>query len=192
MSSDFFDAARLLLVALLVGAAPLRAQPRGDAQQSADMPSLIASLGGQWTLDVTMSGATDPVTGHGEETWRGGPGGLTMLEEEHLALPGHDLYLLGIVWRDKGTNEFHGMQCNNNDPHVCDVKGSLNDIAITWDGRQLVIEEQEVLPGGRKQTYRETYSEVTPTSFTQTGDVRAPGGTFQRVMTIHAKRPSTR
>lgn len=84
------------------------------------------------------------------------------------------------------------MQCNNNDPHVCDVKGSLNDIAITWDGRQLVIEEQEVLPDGRKQTYRETYSEVTPTSFTQTGDVRQPGGTLQRVMTIHANRPSTR
>jgi hypothetical protein len=180
-----------LLMVALVGVGPLAAQSPAQSSASADLPSLAKALEGRWKLDISMQppGAPAAVTGSGEESWHRSLDGLTLIEEERLSFPGDELRLLAIVWRDKRTNIFHGMQCNNNDPLVCDLKGALNDITLTWDGRQFVMEEQETTSRGDKRTYRETYSDITATSFTQTGEIRPQGADgFARVMTMHATR----
>ena len=76
------------------------------------------------------------VVNAGEETWRAGPGGYTLLEEEHLRLPQGDGFMLGIIWWNKTTKTLQGMECQNLLPYTCDVKGAQNDITMSWDGEQ--------------------------------------------------------
>jgi hypothetical protein len=123
----------------------------------------------------------------GEQTWRSGPGGFTLLEEEHDPTPAGDLFLLGIIWWDSKTNTLHGMECNNQLPCTCDLKGGLNDVTMSWDGKQFIINEWET-HNGKKTLWHEVWSEITPTSFTQTGDIEEPGGATKRFFTMKATR----
>jgi hypothetical protein len=163
--------------------APPASQPA--SQPSPEMQSLIKALSGRWSLVVQSAGSATP--SKGEETWRPGPGGLTFIEEETLNIPSHDVFLLGVLWWDGNTKSFHGMECNNGLSYVCDIKGSLTDITLQWDGKQLVLIEQEN-HNGKKSVWREAFSEITANSFTQTGDSTDADGHSTRLLTIHATR----
>ncbi len=155
------------------------------SQPSPEMQSLIKALSGRWSLTVQAAGSAIP--SKGEETWHPGPGGLTFIEEETLNIPGHDVFLLGVLWWDGNTKSFHGMECNNGLAYVCDLKGALTDINLQWDGKQLVLTEQET-HNGKKSVWHEVFSEITKTSFTQTGDSTDADGHSTRLLTIHATR----
>ena len=162
------------------------APSQSSAQPSAEMQSLTKALSGRWSLTAQFAGSN--ATFKGEEVWHAGPGGLTLVEEESLHSPGRDLLLLGVIWWDNTTQSFHGMECNNGLAYGCDLKGALNDITLEWDGKQLVLTEQEN-HNGKKTVWREAFSEITTTSFTQTGDSSdAAGGPSTRVLTIHATK----
>jgi hypothetical protein len=111
-----------------------------------------------------------------------------LLEEEHLRMPEADAFLLGIVWWNTATKSFQGMECQNLLPYICDVKGAMNDIAMSWDGKQFVIDEVETSTAGKKSIWHEVWSDITPTSFVQTGEYGDPGGPGKRMFTIHATR----
>ncbi|HJT54221.1 MAG TPA: hypothetical protein VJ848_10250 [Candidatus Angelobacter sp.] len=193
--------AHVFVIAALLGF-PLHAQaqeapkptpPSSSAPSSqADMQSLIKALSGKWSLEVKFEpdkSAANAAAKHGEEVWRAGPGNLTFTQEEHLPIGGEDLVLFGIIWQDSKTKDFHGMECNNHNPHVCDVKGSLTDISIQWDGKAFVINEQEPSPSGGRRLWRESILDITATSFTQTGDAcNLDGSACKRLLTIHATR----
>src|SRR5690348_17390835 len=161
------------------------------SQPSAELQSLSKALSGSWSLNLKFE--ADPETPNGfassgEEVWRSGPGGYTLLEEEHLRMPKGDLFLLGIVWWNTATKTLHGMECQNLLPYTCDVKGAQNDITMNWDGKQFVIDEMETSKSGKKSIWHEVWSEITPNSFTQTGEYGDPGGPRKRLFTIHATR----
>ena len=163
----------------------------GTPQSSPEIQSLIKALAGKWSVSVKFesnSAMPDGAEGTGEETWRAGPGGFTLLDEEHLPTPEGEIFLLGIIWWDDKTKSFHGMECNNQLPYTCDLKGALNDITIKWDGKELTIDELETSPDGKKTMWHEVWSDITSTSFTQTGDTGAPGGPFKRFSTIHGNK----
>ena len=111
-----------------------------------------------------------------------------MLEEEHLRFPEADGFLLGIIWWNTTTKSLHGMECQNLLPYTCDVKGAQNDITMNWDGKQFVIDEVETSTTGKKSIWHEVWSDITPTSFVQTGESGDPGGPRKRLFTIHATR----
>jgi hypothetical protein len=162
------------------------------AEPSAELRSLTNILSGKWSLEVKSEpspGMTNGVTRSGEETWRAGPGGFTLIEDERLPTPAGDVFLLGIIWWDNRTKSFHGMECNSQLPYTCDLKGALNDITMNWDGKQFAIEEQET-HNGKKTLWHEVWSDITATSFTQTGESEQPDGSRKMVFTIHAKRVS--
>lgn len=162
------------------------------AEPSAELQSLSKALSGQWSLAVkfeSTQGNTSAGTLPGEETWRSGPGGFTLIEEERLPTSAGDVFLLGIIWRDNRTKRLQGMECNSQLPYTCDLKGALSDITMTWDGRQFAIAEQET-HGGKKSLWHEVWSDITATSFTQTGESEEPDGSRKRLFTIHASRVS--
>ena len=157
----------------------------------ADLQSLTKALSGEWSLSVKFEAdASMPngVVNTGEETWRAGPGGYTLLEEEHLRMPQGDAFLLGIIWWNKTTKTFQGMECQNLLLYTCDVKGAQNDITMSWDGIRYVIDEIETSKSGQKSLWHEVWSDITPTSFTQTGEYGPPGGERKRLFTIHATK----
>jgi hypothetical protein len=171
--------------------APKPQNPKPEASQpSAELQSLIKALSGKWATEVRFEPNSEMPKGFsatGEETWRPGPGGFTLLEEEHDPTPAGDLFLLGVIWWDSKTNTLHGMECNNQLPYTCDLKGGLNDVTMSWDGKQFIINEWET-HNGKKTLWREVWSEITPTSFTQTGESEEPGGARKRLFTVHATR----
>ncbi len=76
---------------------------------SAEIESLTKALTGAWSLSVKFepsASAPNGVANTGEETWRPGPGGFTLLEEEHLRTPEDDLSLFGIVWWEYREQKF--------------------------------------------------------------------------------------
>jgi len=158
---------------------------------SAEIVGLTKALEGDWSLDAKFEPTSSAPIGQvnaGEETWRPGPGGFTLLEEEHLRTPKNDAFLLGIVWWNPATKSLHGMECQNLLPYTCDVKGAQNDVTLNWDGKQFVIDEVETSAAGKKSIWHEVWSDITPTSFVQTGEYGDPGGPRKRVFTIHATR----
>ncbi|HZR66718.1 MAG TPA: hypothetical protein VFA85_16370 [Terriglobales bacterium] len=158
---------------------------------SAEIVALTEALEGRWVINVKFepnSSATSGLAYTGEETWRPGPGGFTLLEEEHMPTPEGDLYLLGILWWNTATKSFHGMECQNLLPYTCDVKGAQNDITMAWNGKEFVIDEIETSKSGKKSVWHEVWSDITPDSFTQTGEYGDPGGPRKRLFTIHATK----
>ena len=161
-----------------------------DAQQTSQLASLTKALSGRWSLQVKFEPSPEMpkgLTTTGEETWRAAIGGLTLLEEERISTPMGDLSLLGVMWWDAKAKSLHGMECNNQLPYTCDLKGALNDITMTWDGKQFTINESET-HGGKKTLWHEVWSDITPTSYTQTGETEVPGGATTRVFTIQARK----
>ena len=181
-----------LLLVYGISIATAKAQSLTSAPQlSPEIRSLTKALAGEWSLNVKFepsSSAPNGLVNTGEETWRPGPGGFTLLEEEHLRMPEGDAFLLGILWWNSATNTFHGMECQNLLPYTCDVKGAQKDISMNWDDKQFVIDEVETSTSGKKSIWHEVWSDITPTSFVQTGEYGDPGGPRKRLFTIHATR----
>jgi len=159
-----------------------------------EMQTLTTALSGEWSLSVKWEADGSMPNGlvnTGEENWRAGPGGYMLLEEEHLRKPQGDLFLLGVVWWNSTMKNLQGMECQNLLPYTCDVKGALNDITMSWDGKQFVIDEIETSNTGKKSMWHEVWSDITPISFTQSGEYGEPGGPRKRLFTIHATRVTT-
>lgn len=158
---------------------------------ASDFASLVQTLEGSWqTLlydgDPGQGAGPQEAVGHGEQTWRTGPGGLTLIEEEHIASRGHDQYVLALHWWDRSTNSLKGMLCNDSGPGACSVDSYYRS-KLHWDGKRLTVDL--VFPQGNKlMVWHEEFGDFTGTSFTQTGDMGEVGGPLKRVVTIRAKR----
>jgi hypothetical protein len=166
------------------------AKQDAKSQPPAELQSMIKALSGRWSLNVKFEPNPEMPNGFvstGEETWRSGPGGYTLLQEERLPTPSGDVFLLGVIWWDTKTKSLHGMECNNQLPYGCDLKGALNDITMSWDGKEFLINESET-HDGKKTMWHEGWRDITSTSYTQTGDVEVPGGATTRFFTTKATR----
>ena len=166
------------------------------------MCSLAKALTGKWSVTVKFSPDEEipnapsgsgqrTGVGYGQEVWRSGPGGFTLIDDEDMHTPFGEIFLVGFMWWDSTTKSFHGMECSSQNPHECDVQGSLNRVSIKWDGKRLVIDMEDDVDG-KKMVWHEVFSDFTPTSFTQTAESGQAGGPLKRMVTIHATRINAR
>lgn len=58
---------------------------------------------------------------------------------------------------------------------------------MTWDGKRFEIDEIET-HDGKRTVWHEYWTDITPTSFVQSGDVTQPDGTTVRFMSIRGPR----
>jgi ketosteroid isomerase-like protein len=192
--------ARLLLTALLLPMglareAGARAQeadaqaPQPAAQETAhpapEMLALMRALNGRWTIrekfepnEVTPDGGS----GEGEETWRAGPGGFTLVEEIHENGTPGELYGVAFLWWDQDRG-LQALWCDQNNPRGCDLAGSV----VQWDGRQLTF-DMEAPRGDGKLLTHEVFTNITPDSFEQTVDIGESSDAMKRWLTVQATR----
>jgi hypothetical protein len=171
---------------LTTSTADVRAQ-----QPTAEMQSLIKAFSGHWSLKLKFEPSKETpqeLEGTGDETWHAGPEGLTLTDEEVFTAGPRTIVIVGILWRELKTKEFRAMDCDNQNPHTCDLKGALDDVVVHWTGSELTIDEKELSAQGKMMTSRIVWSDITANSFTETGFLGPPGGPFQKAMTIHATR----
>jgi hypothetical protein len=183
-----------LLLALVTPTWSAQPQTPRDASVPTPLATLAKALSGKWQLQVRFeaSGATGnkAIEGSGEESWSLGPGGSELIEQEHIPSPDGETFLLGVVWFDRTKKQLAGMECNSQLPFTCDLKGALNDITLTWDGTRFGIDELET-HGGKRTVWHEYWTDITPTSFVQSGDITEPDGTTVRFMNIRGRRVDT-
>src|SRR5262249_31162728 len=71
---------------------------------SPQMLSLNKAIAGKWATSYNFApdkAHPDGYSSEGEEVWRPGPGGFTLIEEERI---GSDIFLLALHWWDNSTN----------------------------------------------------------------------------------------
>lgn len=175
---------------------PCCAEAAGAPQPTPEMQSLAAALSGRWEIteaftpsaaNADSAGTPQGGAGHGEEVWRSGPGGFTFMEEAHDFTPAGEVFIVGYMWWDATAKKFRGMECNSQWPSGCNVKASLSLVDLAWDGKALTVDFKDA-KDPKKLVWHEVFSEITPTSFLQTGDVGQPDGSLKRWVTIHARR----
>jgi hypothetical protein len=185
-------------IGVLTAAAPIlsgvqRTRLAGDVQApqpAGTMQSLINAFSGRWSLKLKFEpsrNAPDGLEGTGEEAWHAGPEQLTLTDEEVLHAGPQSIIVVGILWQDRKTRDFHAMDCSNQNPHTCDPQGAVG-VVVHWTGSELSIDEEEPSPEGKMMISRVVWSDVTSNTFTETGYLGAPGGPFRKVMTVHATR----
>lgn len=155
-----------------------------------EMQSLEKALVGRWstTYDFEPGGMSPNAkgSGTGEEVWRTSPGDFVLMEEERVRAPIGELFVFAIHWWDKSSNSLRGMLCNNSGPAACNVDSYTNS-TLKWDGKELTIDMQ-FPEHAKKMLWHEVWSDITSTSFTQTGEMGEVGGQLKRVVTIHGTR----
>ncbi len=159
-------------------------------QPSPEMESVTRALSGRWSIIMKFEpGKEMPegAEGRGEEVWRSGPGGFTFMEEADDHTPFGEVFLTGFMWWDNADKKFRGMLCTSQNPSGCDPQGSLNDVHLSWDGKQFVV-DIESKQNGKTMLWHEVFFDITSTSFTQTGDGGEAGAPLKRAVTIHATK----
>jgi hypothetical protein len=163
--------------------------PSTAQQPSLELQSLTRVIAGRWSTEIRYglndAISHDPVS-HGEQVWRSGPGGFTLLEEERISTLSGEQFLLAVHWWDKSAKRFKGLLCNNSGPGACNIDTYFNS-SLAWDGIKLVI-DLDFPKDDKKMRWHEVFSDFTANSFTQTGDMGEVGEPLKRVLTIHATR----
>ena len=164
-----------------------------SAQQrhTADLPSLAKLMVGTWNLKVSLEPSPEApkgLQGVGEETWRSASLDLTLTDEESFSAGPMKITLMGLFWMDHVTHKLQALDCNNQNPHTCGLKDALNGVTVQWDGKELIVDEPESGPDGKQMISRIVWSDITPSSFTETGYLGPLGGSVKKGMTILASR----
>ena len=114
------------------------------------MQTLICAFSGHWSLKLKFEPSKETPRGlesTGEETWHAGPEGLTLTDEEVFTAGPQTIVVVGLLWRDRTTKEFHALDCSNGMASTCDLKGAVSDVVVHWTGSELTIDEKELSRG---------------------------------------------
>ena len=110
------------------------------------------------------------------------------MEEEHIKSVNDEQFLIAFHWWDNTTNSLRGMLCNNSGTAACNLDTYSNS-TLKWEGKQLTI-ELRFPQKDKKMLWHEVWSDISSSSFTQTGDMGEEGGPLKRALTIHGTRSS--
>jgi hypothetical protein len=170
-------------------------KPAGSASEAPSMPNpepgpemrrLLEAFSGTWSITYGYDQSdTMPNngTGQGREVYRPGPGGFSLIEEFHSKEAKGDDSGLGVAWWDEKARGFRAVWCESRNPKGCVVMARL----ANWEGDQFVLGDEWEM-GGKKFSFKEVFSDMTPRSFTQTLLQGESGGELKRLMTIKATK----
>jgi uncharacterized protein DUF1579 len=153
---------------------------------SPEMQELSKMVVGTWSSAEKQEPspwAPKGATGKGTAVFKNGPGGLSVIQDYKSSsgmggFAGH-----GVLWWDAQARGYKGIWCDSMTPGGCQISKGL----AKWDGNNLVgTDESEMM--GQKVAMKETWTDITPNSFTFVMEGGPPGGEMKRMMTIKYTR----
>ncbi|HXJ92238.1 MAG TPA: M28 family peptidase [Terriglobia bacterium] len=161
-------------------------QVPGMPQPSPEMGRLVKALSGAWSIAISVE-PNDRMPkvglGNGEEVWRPGPGGLSLLEDYHSTGDEGEITGFGVAWWDASAERFQVAWCDSTNPTSCTVMKH----GAKWEGEKVVaLDEWD--ESGKGVAFKEVFSDITENSFTQILYQGEPGSELKRLVTIHATR----
>jgi len=157
------------------------AQAGGDSAKPApEMERLIKMWAGHWTTVELFEPSDEMPKGRqdkGSETMRPGPGGFSLIGdyESHGAHFGH----LVVTWIPQ-EKVYKSYWTDLTQPGVSVSSGK-------WEGEKLVFTSIDESTG-KKILNRDTYSDITPTSFTDILETGPVGGPMKKILTVKYSR----
>ncbi len=172
------------LLACLLLTPFVTAQVGGESPKPApEMERLIKMWAGHWTTVEQFEPSNEMPQGKrdtGAETMRPGPGGLSLIGdyESHGTPFGH----LVVTWIPK-ERVYKSYWSDLTQPGVSVSTGR-------WEGEKLVFTAVDESTG-KKLEVRDTYSDITPTSFTDTLETGPLGGPMKKLLTVKYTKQNT-
>ena len=155
-------------------------------QPGPEIKKLVKAFSGTWSIAIKIEpneGKPKGGSGQGEEVWRPGPGGLSLIEEYHSTGDEGEFSGLGVAWWDKDARRYQVMWCDSTSRAGCIVMKH----GAKWEGNQVVaMDDSET--AGKKVTFKEVFSDITENSFTQTLYQGESGRDLKQLLTILATR----
>ncbi|MGA3210759.1 MAG: hypothetical protein ABSD20_05580 [Terriglobales bacterium] len=157
-----------------------------EPKPSQQITKLLQAFAGTWSIKEKLApDAASPngAKGAGKIVWAAGPGGYSVVENYRSKEDGRTITGLGVFWWDEAAQGYRTMWCDSTNPGGCI---NFKNVA-KWDGSHLVlIEPYEV--NGKKVVFKEVFSDITPTAFTQTLYGGEEGGELKIDQTIRATK----
>jgi hypothetical protein len=179
------------LVALLLGLTMFVAMAQSPPQAKNEKPRpeiqrVFDTFLGAWSVTEKIERSeTVPNggTGEGEEVYKRGPGGSSFIWEIHLKEESRNLSGLGVGWWDQQAKGYRMIWCSSENRDGCIAMAH----PAQWEGNDFVLAD-EFDRDGKKFVFKEVFSEITPTSFTQTLYQGEAGKELKKLLTIHATK----
>ena len=163
------------------------AEQNAKSLPQAPMERLIRALSGEWSAeevydpsDLLPAGGK----GHSRDSYRVGPGRMSLVQEYHGDGAAGKSWGTGIIWWEAQDSGFHFVWC---DSYALDRGCRVSSQLGKWEGDDFVqTDERQV--AGKQVVEREVWSSFTPTSFIQTLYVGEAPDRLKRFVTITARR----
>jgi hypothetical protein len=180
-------AALLASLTLLAPVTPLTtpalAQPAGA---SPERQRLADALAGDWRTVETMERSPLFPNGagrHGTTRTRLATGGATLVQDGHSDGSAGPLDYHIVIWWDSDAAVYRLLTCfRAGTSSGCIVRGTAH-----WDGRSFVNDYADTIDG-KSRPFRDTFFDITPTSYTLTESVDSGDGTMRALITTRSVR----
>lgn len=157
-----------------------------DSASSPEMQRLGRAFAGTWSTSESFArnefypkGAERKGTAH----FRLATGGTSLIEEVHSNGSAGRLDFMVVIWWDSEAKVYNFFTCGNGGSNPCRVRGTAH-----WEGDSFVNDYELSLRGARKK-WKDSFSEITPTSLTLVAAMEsADGNAMQPMITTHYKR----
>ena len=164
-------------------AAAPAAEQQAMPKPAPEAERLSKSFGGSWTVSgkTEESPAGPAETANGTERCKDGPGHFSVICDANMKFSrmgpftGH-----GVMYWDPENKNYTGTWCDNLGP--CAPQGTGN-----WEGDKLVL-NGEMKMNGQTSKMRQTYSDITPNSYTFLMEMSDQSGELKPWMTLKYKR----
>jgi hypothetical protein len=105
-----------------------------------------------------------------------------LIEDYHSDGSAGRLDFLAVIWWDADEKLYRFFTCANDVKHACEVRGTAH-----WEGEAFVNDYEEMITGTKTQ-FRDSFSQITPTSFTLIAARAATRGPLKPLITTKYSR----
>jgi hypothetical protein len=177
----------VLGVLTLAWARPVeRPMTSAESDSSPEIERLVKTFGGEWRVAETFERSEAfPNGGTRKGTARVslGTGGTTLIEDYHSDGSAGRLDFIAVIWWDKDAEVYRFFTCSNNVNRACELRGTAH-----WEGETFVNDYEEMV-AGTKTKFQDSFSQITPTSFTLIAAIAAVrGGMKPLITTVYSRR----
>jgi hypothetical protein len=106
-----------------------------------------------------------------------------LIEEYRSTGSAGTLSFLGLLWWDESAHIYRLLTCANNDG--CQLRGTGK-----WEGKELVNSWEEKADG-KTARFKDSFVDISPSSFRLVSEGSADGKTIWRVITIYERVPGS-
>lgn len=164
--------------------ATARKSASSDLRPAPEMQRLLDAFVGHWHVNESfeVSASRQGKTRQGTATFRAGPG-YSLIEDYRSTGSAGTLSFLGLLWWDESAHIYRLLTCANNDG--CQLRGTAK-----WEGKELVNSWEEKVDG-KTARFKDSFVDISPSSFRLVSEGSADGKTIWRVITIYERVPGS-